>query len=534
MSNKQSILNSVLITFSLAFGILFGYYFLAAKPQFKDDLSKEWNKVAEVIRLIEEQYVDEVDPNELTESTIKKILEKLDPHSAYIPIEEKEMSETSYESNYEGIGVEFNIFNDTLFVISPLSGGPSAKLGILPGDMILEIDGENVAGIGLTNKMVFDKLRGEKGSEVNISIRRKGYQDLLEYSIIRDKIPSFTVDAAYMIDDSTGYIRLSRFSQNSAAEVHKGLDSLIAQGMKNLIFDLRYNSGGILSSALLILDDFLEEGKLLLYTKGKDPSSQFEYYSRFDGLFEEGNLLVLINEGSASASEILAGTLQDHDRAKVVGRRSFGKGLVQSSFDLKDSSEFRMTISRYYIPSGRSIQKDYKNGNRAYSMELIERIERGELYNEDSVAFIDSLEYQTASGRKVYGGGGITPDYFIPRDTSYMTGFYISLNSKSVLTEFAFDYANSSRDKLEKGGFDNFYKNYQIPNKVIEDLKSLAETKGIEINEKELSISMHMIKAQLKALIARNIWGENAFFQVYNNHDEMYPEALKLIRNGEE
>lgn len=521
----------ILLALTLVIGILTGLLFFNDKKQIKASQNPNLKKFREVINLIEREYVDEVNVDELTESAIRQMLTKLDPHSTYISSENKEISEISYESNYQGIGIEFNIIKDTLLVISPLSGGPSEKLGIMPGDRILKIDDENVTGIGLDNKMVFDRLRGPKDSKVSLKILRPGIKKTIEYEIIRDEIPNKSVDTGFMIDDHIAYIKIGRFTQNTALEFREKIKVLKTKGMEKMILDLRNNSGGILSSALFIVDELLEDGKLILYTKSKSEIGDFEYKSRIDGEFEEGEIVVLINEGSASASEIVAGALQDHDRAIVIGRRSFGKGLVQSSFNLADGSELRMTISRYYIPSGRSIQKPYENGRKEYLMEIVQRYENGEFFYIDSIDFPDSLTYRTASGRKVYGGGGIMPDIFIPTDTSFRSDYLLELNRKGILYEFAFDYATSNRKRLEKMGQKTFVNSFKIDKNLLQDLYNFAQKEGVEYNKNQSEISEKMIGTQLKALISRNVWRDNGFYRVFNPIDPTYKKALHEIKN---
>ncbi len=520
----------ILLALTLVTGILTGLMIFNKETKINLSQNPHYKKYKEIISLIEREYVDEVNSEELTETAIKEMLGKLDPHSSYIPYENKEMSEISFESNYQGIGIEFNIIKDTLVVIAPLNGGPSEKLGILPGDRIVKIDDENVTNIDLTNKMVFERLRGPKDSEVSLEIRRPGNKNTIQFNVIRDEIPSISVIAAYMIDDSNAFIKISRFTESTAREFKQKLKQLKELGMQNLILDLRNNSGGILSSALFIVDELLKDDKLILYTKSKDKTRDFEYRSRIKGQFEEGSLVVLINEGSASASEIVAGALQDHDRAVLIGRRSFGKGLVQSSFDLNDGSELRMTISRYYIPSGRSIQKPYANGKEEYLNELIERYEKGEFFHAEYIDFPDSLTFSTKSGRKVYGGGGIMPDIFVPSDTSLRSNFLLELNRKGQLYEFAFDYSNQHREFLEAMGEEKFVKEFKIDRKLLDTLIEFAINENTIYNEEDFQRSEEVIRIQLKALIARNIWRDNGFYKVYNSIDPNFEAALDELQ----
>lgn len=513
-------------------GVLTGLTVYKKDELITEGVSANLIKFKEVISLIDREYVDEVDIDELSEIAIEETLVKLDPHSNYIKAGDREVSELSFESNYEGIGIEFNILDDTLVVITPMSGGPSERLGIQHGDQILRIDGENVAGVGLTNRMVFDKLRGPKGTEVTVEVKRKISDQMLVYNIRREKIPSLSVDAHYMINDTDGYIKVSRFTESTATEFRSAINQLLGKGLKNLILDLRNNSGGVLVSALMLADEFISNGKLILYTNGKDEDSNFRYEARHRGLFESGNLVVLINEGSASASEIVAGALQDHDRALIIGRRSFGKGLVQSSFSLEDGSELRMTISRYYIPSGRSIQKSYENGREEYMMDIVERYEHGEFFHADSIAFPDSLVYFTKSGRKVYGGGGIMPDIFVPSDTTFISNYLAQLNSKGILYEYCFEYANEHRENLSKLGLDAFDQTFGVDSEMMNEITLKAEAAGIEFSAIEYQKSEKMLRTQVKAMIARNIWRDTGFYKIFNKVDPAVNMAKALLNDG--
>jgi carboxyl-terminal processing protease len=533
MNEDRNFLSSPIL-YALAFvmGILIGLTVYKKDEVFSQEVQDNLKKFKEVISLIDREYVDKVDVEELTERAIRETLVKLDPHSNYIEFEDKEVSGLSFESNYEGIGIEFNILNDTLVVISPMNGGPSQRLGILHGDKILSIDGENVAGIGLTNRMVFDKLRGPEGTKVRINVKRENTRKLLEFEIQREKIPSISVDAFYMLNKTDAYIKVSRFTESTVTEFRSALNQLINKGMNSLILDLRNNSGGVLVSALMLADEFISDDKLILYTKGKDEASNFRYEARYEGLFESGDLIVLINEGSASASEIVAGALQDHDRALIVGRRSFGKGLVQSSFDLRDGSELRMTISRYFIPSGRSIQKPYGNGRQAYMQDIIGRFEHGEFFHADSISFPDSLVYRTESGRKVYGGGGIMPDVFVPVDTSFVSDYLSELNSKSILYEYCFEYANKHRESLSGMGLEDFDRNFNVDQQILSEIRRRADDAGISHSEMQFEKSRSMIRTQVKAMIARNIWRDTGFYKIFNRMDPVVKMAEDLLREG--
>jgi len=490
-------------------------------------------KFTRVLSLVNSFYVDTVNDDQLVEKAIVSVLKELDPHSVYIPEDEvKEMNEP-LQGAFEGIGVQFNILDDTLYVVSPISGGPSEKLGILAGDRILQIDNENVAGVGLTNSDVFKKLRGKKGTTVLVHILRKSEKELLEFEIIRDKIPIYSLDASYMVDDNTGYIKLNRFSATTMAEFKKALSGLKDQGIENLILDLTYNGGGYLNAAVDLSDEFLSDDKMIVYTEGINSKRQ-ENKSTSKGNFEKGKVVVMIDEGSASASEIVSGAIQDWDRGIIVGRRSFGKGLVQRPFRLPDGSAMRLTIARYYTPTGRLIQKPYNKGGEKYHEDLISRFNNGELMHEDSIAFPDSLRFNTlASHRTVYGGGGIMPDYFVPLDTSHNSDYYRDLVRKGILNNFSLNYVDVKRKMFEKkySEFKGFKEKFEIDDALFEELISYAEGQKLERNDEEIAISKKHIVIQLEALIARNIWDSNEYFQYVNQIDPIFLKAYKVIKN---
>src|SRR5690606_23208482 len=377
----------------------------------------------------------------------------------------------------------FNIFQDTIMVVTPLSGGPSEKLGIRSGDKIIKVDDENVASIGITTQDVMRLLKGPRGSEVKVTILRG--KQTFDYNIVRDKIPQFSIDVSYMVDNEIGYIKLNRFSATTYEEFSKALIKLKDQGMKKLILDLQGNGGGYMSMAIDLSDEFLSEGKKIVYTDGKDKRLNTNASSTSRGNFENGDLIILVNEGSASASEILAGALQDNDRALIVGRRTFGKGLVQNPFDLSDGSELRLTISRYYTPSGRSIQKPYDD-EEEYSLDLIERYKKGEFFSADSIKLNDSLKYKTANGRSVYGGGGIMPDYFVPLDTTMNSHFLNALYSSLSIYEYAFNYAHHNKEALESNGFETFRKNFVVTDAMLNELIAIGQRNKVKPDYQDL------------------------------------------------
>jgi carboxyl-terminal processing protease len=419
-------------------------------------------KIETLIRYVDRYYVDSVNDKKLIENAIRNFLKELDPHSVYLTKEELEEMNEPLIGNFEGIGIQFNILNDTILVISPISGGPSEKLGIMAGDKIVKINGENVAGTGITNSDVTKKLRGQKGTKVEVSIQRRDVKKIVDYTITRDKIPIFSVDASYMVNPEIGYIKVNRFSATTMDEFRKSLEALRTSGMKHLVLDLRGNSGGYLSTAIELADEFLSDNKMIVYTNGRSFPKD-ERYATGKGGFESGKLAVLVDNGSASASEIVAGAVQDWDRGLIVGRRTFGKGLVQKPYNLPDGSAIRLTIQRYYTPTGRCIQKPYEE----YKDDYFHRLERGEFFSQDSIRMPDSLVYYTPHKRKVYGGGGIIPDEFVPVDTTYNSDFLSELSRKGVFYQFAIRYVDENRKKIQKSypDFESFKNNFTIESK---------------------------------------------------------------------
>jgi carboxyl-terminal processing protease len=513
-------------------GILVLFFINSTKGQFFID--KEIFKFGQVLELIERYYVDSVNKSKLIEDAIVDVLKELDPHSTFIPKEKVRDVNDQLEGDFEGVGIMFNILNDTIYVISPISGGPSEKVGVQAGDRIVEVEGENVAGVGITNKGVRDRLLGKKGTKVEVGIIRKGVDRLLHFIITRDKIPIHSLDASYMVDDKIGYIRLNRFSRTTAQEFKKSLTQLKQQGMERLILDLTGNAGGYLEIAAKLSDHFLDASKLIVYTKGLN-SQRFEYKATRLGDFENGMVAVMIDEGSASASEIVSGAIQDWDRGLVIGRRSFGKGLVQRQFNLQDSSMVRLTIAEYYTPTGRLIQKPYKKGVNKYRKEIMERYEHGELTNKDSISFPDSLKYKTlVNKRVVYGGGGIMPDIFVPIDTSHVTDYLRDLMRQSLLYKFVLNYVDDNRKHLNSNypDFATFKAQFDVDNyDIVSKLIKFAENNDLKTNENELETSTDRIKMLLKAYIARDIWNMNEFYQIYNQQNNIYIKAKQILQS---
>lgn len=488
------------------------------------------NKFTEILNLIDQAYVDTVNIEDLEEQTLNTLLNKLDPHSVYIPAKDLQMANEQLEGNFEGIGVEFNILDDTIMVVSPIEGGPSKELGIQAGDRIIKVDSQVVAGKQITNEQVFKLLRGPKGTKVKVDIYRPDSRKIINYTITRNTIPIYSVDVSMMLDEETGYIKITRFAADTHKEFTDALSKLKKQQMKNLIIDLRGNPGGYLSAATSIVDELLDDDKLIVYTQGRtQPRS--EYKAEKKGLFENGNLAVLIDDGSASASEILSGAIQDWDRGIIVGRRSFGKGLVQEPFQLKDGSAIRLTVSRYYTPSGRCIQKPYEEGYDEYEHEIANRFDNGELKDSNNIKLIDTTAFYTANGRKVFSRGGIMPDFFVPVDTTYRSNYLIDVLSNGLLNRFAANYTDKHRKELEKfGSADAFNKNFNQP--LLQEFVAYAQQNDINPSNSDLKKSGQFIQTQLKALVARNVWRDNGYFTVMNQQDQVLQKALRLINNS--
>lgn len=477
-------------------------------------------------------YVDSVDAKRLVEQAIIGLFQDLDPHTIYIPKEELEEMNAPLNSNFEGIGIRFQIMDDTIMVVNPIPGGPSEKLGIRAGDKIVMVDGELVAGTGISNTGVRDRLLGDKGTIVKVGIYRKGEKDLLYFTITRDKIPIYSVDAYYMAAPGIGYIKLNNFAAETMNEFRDALHELKEQGMVSLILDLQGNGGGYLSTAIDLADEFLADDELIVYTEGRAfPKKETNATSR--GGFESGKLVVLIDESSASASEIVSGAVQDWDRGLIVGRRSFGKGLVQKPLMLPDGSAIRLTTSRYYTPTGRCIQKPYEDGKDAYIMEKYDRMESGELTSLDSIDFPDSLMFETlVNGRTVYGGGGIMPDVFVPLDTTRTSDYYVDLWSKGVFNTFCLEYVDENRTALSEAypDFAAFNANFNTSD-IWEQFLSAAEESEVEFDQDGYDLSADLINLRIKATIAQNIWGTPQFYEVMNQANDIFLKALEVLQD---
>lgn len=533
-NNKKSIVLPIAITVSLALGIFLGATFFGEKTFTTNNLGTG-SIFKEVLMHIQKSYVDDVSIDSLSTYGIEKMLEKLDPHTVFIPASDAEIVSADLHDGFDGIGVEFNIFNDSLYVVSPLAGGPSEAIGIKTGDVILKADTVNLTGKKLNSNVVFKSLRGPRNSIVKLIIKRKGTAKLLTFNVKRDKIPTFSIDAAYiMADKKTGYIKINRFAETTYDEFKSHLEKLKNQGMSQLMIDLRGNPGGYMDKATNIVDELVGGNEVIVYTKGKDRSNNYEVKAGKTGIFEKGKIVVLVDEGSASASEIVSGSLQDFDRATIVGRRTFGKGLVQAPIQLSDGSELRLTISRYYIPSGRSIQKPYTLGHSEEYMEDIhKRYTNKEMFVKDSINTKGKLKYKTKGGRPVFGGGGITPDVFVSQDTSYYTAYLVELFSKNIFREYAMNYTIQNKERLEKMGFAAYLSSFSIDAQMLKDLNSLAAKNKIVFSEKQFQLSKEFMTSHLKGLIARNIWKNNEksgltneYYQVINQSDPMVKIGL--------
>lgn len=515
----------IVLCLGLAAGIFVGATF-SSDARKSANVNSDIQRFRDVITQIREEYVDTVNTSELVDDAIQTMLHRLDPHSSYISAADRIVANEDLRGNFDGIGVEFNIFNDTIVVVTPLSGGPSEALGILSGDKIIKVDGKNMAGVHVTTTDVTKALKGPRGTEVNVTIKRGSKE--IDYTIVRDKIPQYSVDVAYMVDNQTGYIKVNRFSATTFDEFQQSMEELKDKGMKRLILDLQGNPGGYMNVAIEMADEFLSAGKKIVSQQGKESKYNAETRSTSKGDFEDGSVIVLVNEGSASASEILAGALQDNDRALIVGRRSFGKGLVQAPFDLSDGSELRLTISRYYTPSGRSIQKPYEDGEE-YSRDMISRYNHGEFFHADSIKFNDSLKYLTMNGRTVYGGGGIMPDYFVPLDTTLNSHYLNELYTSTAIQEYTFNYAEKNKQQLENDGFERFLNSFVVTDGMLNELARVGERNKVKPDYKELKKKKRLFQIHIKAQVARKIWGNKGFYPVFNETNEVFMKSIKLF-----
>jgi carboxyl-terminal processing protease len=517
----------LIIAVAVSIGLFIGRMLpVDTEGQYRSNIVSRNDKVSNILSIIEANYVDSVNRNELNETAIPAILKKLDPHSIYIPAKDYARANEPLKGNFEGIGISFNMMTDTILVISTIPGGPSEKLGLLPGDKIIYVNDSLVAGKNIPEDRIMGMLKGPKGTTVKVRILRNGHKELIPFEIIRDKIPIYSVDVNYMVNDNTGYIRINSFAVTTYEEFMNGLAELKQKGMKKLIVDLRGNSGGVMDAAIRIANEFLKEGELIVYTMGRaQPRNEARATGR--GSFQDGELVMLIDEWSASASEILAGAIQDNDRGTIIGRRSFGKGLVQEPVDFPDGSGMRLTIARYYTPTGRSIQKPYAEGFEKYYDDLNERFNHGEFEVSDSIQFADSLKFTTPGGKTVYGGGGIMPDKFVPVDTTMLSPYLAKV--RALIYRFALKYTEDNRDKLKQFTESGELEKYLDKQALLDQFVSFAEANKVKKDPAGLKTSGKIIHTQLKAYIARNILDNKGFYPIWEEIDTTLRYAIDYL-----
>ncbi len=524
---KMKYLAAAVICAAATFGI-------SAQYSRSNSASRQQQKLLMVENIVNNLYVDNVDEEKIVENAVRGILENLDPHSSYSTKEETTSSQETMQGSFSGIGIQFNMQKDTLYVVQTIAGGPSEKVGILPGDRFIAVDDSIIAGRKLKNTDIMKRLRGPKGTKVNIKVKRGSNAELLEFRITRDDIPLNSIDAVYMADGKTGYIRLSRFAATSYKEFKDAITKLKKQGMQQLILDLTDNGGGYMQIAAQIANEMLNRGNLIVYTQGRKSPRQ-NLNADGSGTFRTQKVVVMINQFSASASEILSGAVQDWDRGVVVGRRSFGKGLVQREFLLPDSSSFRLTIARYYTPSGRNIQKPYVKGDREdYDKDIIDRYNHGELQSADSIHFADSLKHTTLRlHRTVYGGGGIMPDVFVPLDTTQYTDYHRRLVAKGIIPQFALRYVDKNRADLKAQYPDaqKFIKEFVVTDEMLNNLVDAGKAEKVDFDKSQFAKSKEMLRTFVKAAIANDLFSTGAYFQIVNEQNDIYKEALSIIND---
>ncbi len=524
---KMKYLAAAVICAAATFGI-------SAQYSRSNSASRQQQKLLMVENIVNNLYVDNVDEEKIVENAVRGILENLDPHSSYSTKEETTSSQETMQGSFSGIGIQFNMQKDTLYVVQTIAGGPSEKVGILPGDRFIAVDDSIIAGRKLKNTDIMKRLRGPKGTKVNIKVKRGSNAELLEFRITRDDIPLNSIDAVYMADGKTGYIRLSRFAATSYKEFKDAITKLKKQGMQQLILDLTDNGGGYMQIAAQIANEMLNRGNLIVYTQGRKSPRQ-NLNADGSGTFRTQKVVVMINQFSASASEILSGAVQDWDRGVVVGRRSFGKGLVQREFLLPDSSSFRLTIARYYTPSGRNIQKPYVKGDREdYDKDIIDRYNHGELQSADSIHFADSLKHTTLRlHRTVYGGGGIMPDVFVPLDTTQYTDYHRRLVAKGIIPQFALRYVDKNRADLKAQYPDaqKFIKEFTVTDEMLNNLVDAGKAEKVDLDKSQFAKSKEMLRTFVKAAIANDLFSTGAYFQIVNEQNDIYKEALSIIND---
>lgn len=532
MFRKHPSFIPLILAVTLVAGLVIGNALIRkSQPEYRPMRTASANKLTTILELVQQAYVDSVDTREIIESTIPEMLENLDPHSTYIPAREMQGVEEEMQGNFSGIGVQFSIQEDTVVVIEVISGGPSHKLGLMAGDRIVMVNDSLIAGVGIQNDQVLKLLRGQKGTKVKVSNLRRGYAELFDFDITRGDIPIFSVDVSYMIDKETGFIKVSRFAEQTYREFMEGMARLDSAGASKIIIDLRGNPGGYLTAVIRMVDEFLGKDEPILITRGKSQPEKV-YNSSGRNSFSDKKVFVMIDEFSASASEIFAGALQDNDRGIVIGRRSFGKGLVQEQVPFTDGSAVRLTVARYYTPSGRSIQKPYNNGNEKYNEDIFERMIHGEFLDKDSIQFADSLKYYTRSGRVVYGGGGIMPDIFVPADTSGRSEYFNRVAQRGLVYQYAFQFTDQYRDQLKRFITASEMEKWLDRQNLMDGFVKYAAGKGVPPNQEGLRISGEIIETQLKAYIARNILGEEGFYPIIQKIDKTLLKAIEVSRQN--
>ena len=541
-NSRHNILFPLVLAAGVLFGIMFGQYLgrNRAQTQMRAILSRSGlgaaNKLVQTCMLVEGRFVDSISMDSLSELVIPLMMRELDPHSVYIPAREMQEVNEPLEGEFDGIGVMFNAATDTVIVLSVIPNGPSAKAGIAAGDRIILIDGDTVAGVKMPQNDIVKRLRGPRGTEVRLSLQRRGIDDPVEVTVVRDAIPIESMESAFMANGDTGYVRLSQFARTSYAELMKALAELRDEGMRKLIFDLRGNSGGYLDQAILIANEFLPAGRLIVYTEDRD-RRQVKEFSDGTGTAADISLAILIDEGSASSSEILAGAVQDNDRGTIIGRRSFGKGLVQHQLPYADGSALRLTVARYYTPTGRSIQKPYVNGDdEDYEMDMVRRYRNNEFFSQDSIRFADSLKFTTPAGKTVYGGGGIMPDVFVPMDTTDITKYYVEVTGRNILYRYTIEYADAHREALNGvHTLGELTALLDADKSMFDDFVRYAAAKGVKPVPSEIARSRKIMEAQLRAYIGRNTpLEDDGFYYNIFPIDNVVQEALKLLAEESE
>ena len=536
-NSKHTILFPLLLAAGIVLGVMLGQLVgrNRAESQIRNIVNRSNlqlnNKIMQTCMLIEHQFVDSISIDSLSELVIPLMMKELDPHSDYIPARDMQQVNEPLEGEFDGIGVMFNAATDTVIVLSVIPNGPSAKAGVVAGDRIIEVNDTLVAGVKMPQDAIVKRLRGRRGTEVKLSLKRHGIDELVDVKVVRDAIPINSVESAFMVNDDTGFIRLSKFARTSYEEIMRAMFSLRHQGMKRLIFDLRGNVGGFMDQAILIANEFLPAGQLIVYTEDRN-GKQTKQFTDGNGSATDISLVVLIDEDSASSSEIVAGAIQDNDRGTIVGRRSFGKGLVQSQIPYNDGSALRLTIARYYTPTGRSIQKPYKNGEEMdYNMDMVRRYQNNEFFSADSIHFADSLKFTTPKGKIVYGGGGIMPDVFVPLDTTHVTKYYVETSGRNIIYRYTIEYADKHREALNKvttlGGLDSLF---AADKNLFNDFVRYASKQGVRGTQSEIAKSREVIEAQLRAYIGRNtVLEDNAFYYNIFPIDNVVHKALEIF-----